>query len=179
PRAGHWIVVGPADVGHLLGMGCAADLGADPVPDVSWPDGAVARGRGSGAGGAGGRGADTGRRDQPAHHQVLGRLVEHAAPAGLGVAPGRIDARRRLPDSASGDGDRLHIAVRHAASGGDAQRNPAPSRAQPADDAGEPEGRVMSLGPYASFIVSAYSLVAAVLVLLIGWIVVDYRNPTQ
>jgi heme exporter protein D len=37
----------------------------------------------------------------------------------------------------------------------------------------------MSLGPYASFIVSAYSLVALVLVLLIGWIVVDYRNQTQ
>ena len=38
---------------------------------------------------------------------------------------------------------------------------------------------MMSLGPYASFIVSAYLLVALVLVLLIGWIVVDYRNQTQ
>jgi heme exporter protein D len=37
----------------------------------------------------------------------------------------------------------------------------------------------MSLGPYASFIVSAYSLVAVVLVILIGWIVIDYRNQTQ
>ena len=37
----------------------------------------------------------------------------------------------------------------------------------------------MSLGPYASFIVSAYSLVALVLVLLVGWIVIDYRNQTQ
>jgi heme exporter protein D len=37
----------------------------------------------------------------------------------------------------------------------------------------------MSLGPYASFIVSAYSLVAVVLALLIGWIMVDYRNQTQ
>jgi heme exporter protein D len=37
----------------------------------------------------------------------------------------------------------------------------------------------MSLGPYASFIVSAYALVAIVLVLLIGWIVLDYRNQTQ
>jgi heme exporter protein D len=37
----------------------------------------------------------------------------------------------------------------------------------------------MSLGPYASFIVSAYSLVAAVLVLLISWIAIDYRNQTQ
>jgi heme exporter protein D len=37
----------------------------------------------------------------------------------------------------------------------------------------------MALGPYASFIVTAYSLVALVLVLLIGWIVVDYRNQTR
>lgn len=37
----------------------------------------------------------------------------------------------------------------------------------------------MSLGPYATFIVSAYSLVAIVLALLVGWIVIDYRNQTQ
>jgi heme exporter protein D len=37
----------------------------------------------------------------------------------------------------------------------------------------------MSLGPYASFIVAAYALVALVLAILIGWIVVDYRNQTR
>jgi heme exporter protein D len=37
----------------------------------------------------------------------------------------------------------------------------------------------MSLGPYASFIVTAYAFVAAVLVLLIGWIMIDYRSQTQ
>jgi heme exporter protein D len=37
----------------------------------------------------------------------------------------------------------------------------------------------MSLGPYASFIVGAYALVAIVLALLIGWIVIDYRSQTQ
>ena len=37
----------------------------------------------------------------------------------------------------------------------------------------------MSLGPYASFIVTAYALVAIVLVLLIGWITVDYRSQTR
>ena len=37
----------------------------------------------------------------------------------------------------------------------------------------------MSLGPYASFIVTSYALVALVLVILIGWIVRDYRNQTQ
>ena len=50
---------------------------------------------------------------------------------------------------------------------------------QACNDAGKPEGRVMALGPYASFIVTAYSLVALVLVLLSGWIVVDYRNQTR
>ena len=34
----------------------------------------------------------------------------------------------------------------------------------------------MSLGPYASFIVIAYLLVAAVVLMLIGWIALDYRN---
>ncbi|MBV8908671.1 MAG: heme exporter protein CcmD [Sphingomonas sp.] len=38
---------------------------------------------------------------------------------------------------------------------------------------------MMSLGPYASFIVMSYALVALVLVILIGWIVLDYRNQTQ
>jgi len=37
----------------------------------------------------------------------------------------------------------------------------------------------MSLGPYASFIVTSYALVALVLVILIGWIVLDYRNQTR
>jgi heme exporter protein D len=34
----------------------------------------------------------------------------------------------------------------------------------------------MSLGPYASFIVTSYALVAAVVVILIVWIAIDYRQ---
>jgi heme exporter protein D len=34
----------------------------------------------------------------------------------------------------------------------------------------------MSLGPYASFIVTSYALVAAVVLILIGWIALDYRQ---
>jgi len=37
----------------------------------------------------------------------------------------------------------------------------------------------MSLGPYASFIVTAYAVVAAVVAILIGWIAIDYRNQKQ
>ena len=34
----------------------------------------------------------------------------------------------------------------------------------------------MALGPYASFIVTSYALVTAVVLILIGWIAVDYRQ---
>ena len=34
----------------------------------------------------------------------------------------------------------------------------------------------MSLGPYANFIVTSYALVSAVVLILIGWISLDYRN---
>jgi heme exporter protein D len=34
----------------------------------------------------------------------------------------------------------------------------------------------MPLGPYASFIVTSYALVAAVVMVLIAWIAVDYRR---
>ncbi|MFB6417311.1 MULTISPECIES: heme exporter protein CcmD [Bradyrhizobium] len=38
---------------------------------------------------------------------------------------------------------------------------------------------MMSLGPYASFIVTSYAAVAVVVAILIGWIVLDYRNQAQ
>jgi heme exporter protein D len=37
----------------------------------------------------------------------------------------------------------------------------------------------MSLGPYESFIVTSYLLVAAVIVLLIAWIGMDYRRQMR
>ena len=36
-----------------------------------------------------------------------------------------------------------------------------------------------SLGPYASFIVSAYALVIAVVVVMIGWIAIDYQRQQR
>jgi len=38
---------------------------------------------------------------------------------------------------------------------------------------------VTPLGPYASFIVTSYALVAAVVVILIGWIALDYRRQRE
>jgi heme exporter protein D len=37
----------------------------------------------------------------------------------------------------------------------------------------------MSLGPYASFIVTSYVLVAAVVLILILWIAIDYRRQKE
>ncbi|TYL85197.1 heme exporter protein CcmD [Bradyrhizobium rifense] len=37
----------------------------------------------------------------------------------------------------------------------------------------------MSLGPYASFIVTSYAAAAIVVAILIGWVMLDYRNQTQ
>jgi len=37
----------------------------------------------------------------------------------------------------------------------------------------------MSLGPYASFIVTSYALATAVVLILIAWIAIDYRRQKQ
>jgi heme exporter protein D len=37
----------------------------------------------------------------------------------------------------------------------------------------------MSLGPYAPFIVTSYSLVTAAVFILIAWIAIDYRRQKQ
>jgi heme exporter protein D len=38
---------------------------------------------------------------------------------------------------------------------------------------------IMALGPYASFIVTSYVLVAAVVLILILWIAIDYRRQKE
>jgi len=38
---------------------------------------------------------------------------------------------------------------------------------------------MISLGPYASFIVTSYAAAALVVVILIGWIALDYRSQTE
>jgi heme exporter protein D len=37
----------------------------------------------------------------------------------------------------------------------------------------------MSLGPYASFIVTSYLLVSVVVLILIAWIAIDYRRQQE
>jgi heme exporter protein D len=38
---------------------------------------------------------------------------------------------------------------------------------------------IMALGPYASFIVTSYLLVTAVVLVLIAWIAIDYRRQKR
>jgi heme exporter protein D len=37
----------------------------------------------------------------------------------------------------------------------------------------------MALGPYASFIVTSYALVAAVVLILVVWVAIDYRRQKE
>jgi heme exporter protein D len=37
----------------------------------------------------------------------------------------------------------------------------------------------MNLGPHADFIVAAYAVAALVLILMVGWVVLDYRTQKQ
>ena len=37
----------------------------------------------------------------------------------------------------------------------------------------------MALGPYASFIVTSYALVTAMVLILIAWIAIDYRRQKE
>ena len=89
PGPRHRIAVGQADVGRLVGMGCAPHLDVRAVPALSRLHRGVAGDRGS----ASRRGHRAHRRHRRLHQradrQILGRLVEFAAPAGQRVAHGR------------------------------------------------------------------------------------------
>ena len=100
----HRLAVGPADVGHLLGVGRAAHLDAAAVLPLSRPHRAGAAPTTTRPRRPRRRHPGAGRRHQPADHQVLGRLVEHPAPAGLGAAAGRPVDPSRHPVAAAGDG---------------------------------------------------------------------------
>ena len=119
------------------------------------------------------RDPDSGRRHQPADHQILGGLVEHAAPAGLGVPHGRPDARPRLPGAAAGDGagvSALFVTLHLAAMRNEILRRRVRSLA---DDASQPacrRERDDRLVPTPLSSSASYALVAAVVLLLIVWI---------
>ena len=94
----HRLALGQADVGDLLGVGRPPDFGAGAVHSLSRPHRALARDRRSGPRGQSGGDPDARRRGRSADHQILGRLVEHAASAGVGVPARRADDRARTAD---------------------------------------------------------------------------------
>ncbi len=88
-RAGHRQPLGQADVGHLLGLGRAPHLGPDPVLPLSRLHRALRGVRRSAPRRPRRLDPLPGRLGQPADHQVLGRLVEHAASTEH-LRPGRV-----------------------------------------------------------------------------------------
>ena len=79
-RPRHRLALGPADLGHLLGLGRAPDVLPRALHHVSRADRAGSRHRRPVEVGARRRDPDDRRLRQHSDHQVLGRLVEHAAP---------------------------------------------------------------------------------------------------
>ena len=88
-------LLGPADVGHLLGVGRAHDLGAGPALPLLRLHRAAQRDRGSAPRRPRVRAARARRRGQHADHLFLGAVVEHAAPGRVGEPHRRRRWRRR------------------------------------------------------------------------------------
>ena len=76
----HRLDLGPPDLGHLVGMGRAADLDADPVLPLSRLHRAGRGGARAGRRGPHGGDVRPGRGDQPADHPLFGAVVAHAPP---------------------------------------------------------------------------------------------------
>ena len=149
---------------------------------------ALASDRRSGPRRAGGGDPDPGRLRRPPDHQILGRLVEHLASAGLGVPSRRADDRALAALAADRDVARLHLPFPDAACHGDPQRNPAPAHRSGHDAggcgrrrarAGTRGGRRLRLvmaDPHIGFIVAAYAVAAATIGAMIAYVVLDYRR---
>ena len=116
-----------------------------------------------------------GRLHQHPDHQVLGRLVEHAAPAGFGVPDRRADHPSEPAAAADRDGARLHAAVPDAAPDGDPHRDPAPPGRGDAADRGAPRRAQKLMSTHDLFVAAAYLLSAIGIAGLIGWILADQR----
>src|SRR5436853_316395 len=79
-RAVDRLVLGQADLGHLVGLGRAPHLGADPAVPVLRLHGAAGGDRRPATSGTRRRAARDRRRGERPDHLLLGTVVEHAAP---------------------------------------------------------------------------------------------------
>src|SRR5262249_20188742 len=107
------------------------DLGPGPVLPLSWLHRAGECLRRSDARRQSRLGLGAGRGGQPADHKILGRLVEHVAPAGESGAARGTDDRAADVVAVAGDGIGLHAVVRDPLAA--AHADPI-DRAQGADD---------------------------------------------
>ena len=128
-----------------------------------------------------------GRLRQRADHQILGRLVEHAASACEHLPHRRPDHRSVAAHAALRHGRWLHAAVRAAAPHCHARRDPAPPRSCAPPGACRTRGGSLrpsltampDLGPHAAFIWAAYAVTFIAVAGLVGVIVQDDRRQRQ
>src|SRR5262245_5036508 len=106
------ISLGPSDLGHLLGVGCTVDVDANSTAPLSRGDRALLDCRRARSWSARGCHPFAGWCDQSADHQVLGRLVEYAAPARLRVQYWRLEDRSGVAYATPYHGSRLYAAIR-------------------------------------------------------------------
>jgi heme exporter protein CcmD len=115
-----------------------------------------------------------GRLRQRADHQVLGRLVEHLAPAGERDAARRSEHRRPHAGAAVHHGGRLHGVLRHRPDPARAHRADAAQAARAAARPGArlirmPDASFWAMGGYAAYVWPAYAVTTlALLGLLFG-----------
>ena len=82
--------------------------------------------------------------------------------------------------AADGDGARLHAAVLHAASDGDAHRDLAPPRRDVAPDGSAPRrAKGLTMSAHDMFVAAAYVLSAIGLAGLIAWVVADQKTQRR
>src|ERR1019366_9577229 len=162
----HRIALGPADLGDLVGLGSAPDLGAGAPPLLYRLHGARSRGRGRGQGGARRGHPRPGRADQPADRALLRGLVEQPAPGLVPAARRRTGHAGGLSGAAAADGLRLYGRLWRALAGAHPRRGLAAARG----GAGDAGGGVMfdfDAGRYALFVWPAYAVTGLVLAVLI------------
>src|SRR5438876_828281 len=146
-RAVDRLVLGQADLGHLVGLGRAPHLGADPAVPVLRLHGAAGGDRRPATSGTRRRAARDRRRCERPDHLLLGTVVEHAA-------PGRV----RQPDpGAEHGGDDADRDAGHGACLLDV-RHRGNVAARALSYPGEPVREFFAMGGYGLYVWGAYGV---------------------
>src|SRR5690606_28261064 len=164
-------------------VGRAAHLRLCAVSHVSRHHRAHARSGRSGPLRAVGGNPDAGGLRQHPDHQILGRLVEHAASTGLRLPAGRANDPSEPALAASCLRAGLHAAVPFAAYHGYAGGNLAPARCRHATHVGARRRSAASHGPrlvtHTAYVIAAYLVAALGIAGLAAWILLDQRTQKR